>query len=761
MQESQAVPVRFWSKANPTAQAARTCQHADSIGQLDDREGPFRRFTVSASQAGTLILHLISRRPFRVWRDQTLVMDEPLYWRHYNVQSHSALLLAVEQGDVDFLLEVGRRPRHPEHVDLNCPSRNRPRLMRQLMQAFPDSMELTAELVTGVSDVNASLRFTATQYRSDGVTYQMSLVRQIGPTLEPPTTERRVPLLPRTGDMTFASSVLPTTVVDHTRNEDQAGGLRRIYAPVAHDKDAPPLRQIGQDDRLQPWHGVTGQITLHVAAGSSAVPVAMPVFESTGRLAPRREHHHYDWPSEAQLMQAVPQPVLPPSLASLGRLYQQAWSMFLKLVVNPPPESGAIGSYISTGAGFGLMQFVWDSSFTTMCMAYAWRVMNVHANLDNLYSRQFDGGYLHREISWEDGLPSLFEPDFGPNPPIASLAEWQVARISGNLLRLKRVYPLLLAQHQWLRANRRLPDGTYWTTGLANGLDNSPSLGDGYPCLTAQMAHDAQTLAAIALLLGNADDARMLTDHHQQCADALNQHLWSDTQRIYATSLPGGGHNPNKVVTAFWPLWAGIVPPQRVDALAEHLLDPGSFWRHHPIPSLAADSPQYRTGGDYWLGSTWAPTNYAAIKGFARAGRHDLARRTTLRHLQCMSEVLTETGEIWENYAPDASARGSWSGSPYCWSALGPIALLLEVLIGVEPDAIARRIRWTVPDEPGLGVRNYPLGDATVSLIRSTADDGRRLEIQTDRAITVEIIHDGKTNDLACNPGRTEHLLAE
>jgi len=49
--------------------------------------------------------------------------------------------------------------------------------------------------------------------------------------------------------------------------------------------------------------------------------------------------------------------------------------------------------------------------------------------------------------------------------------------------------------------------------------------------------------------------------------------------RFFSTSLPGGKHNPNKVVTGFWPLWTGLVPAERVAECARHLLDPRSFWR--------------------------------------------------------------------------------------------------------------------------------------------------------------------------------------
>jgi glycogen debranching enzyme len=224
---------------------------------------------------------------------------------------------------------------------------------------------------------------------------------------------------------------------------------------------------------------------------------------------------------------------------------------------------------------------------------------------------------------------------------------------------------------------------------------------------------------------------------------------------IYSTSLPGGGHNANKVVTAFWPLWAGIVPPDRVEALAQHLKDPKSFWRHHPLPSLAADSPHFQPEGNYWLGSTWAPTNYAAIKGFDRAGRHDLAVEATLRHLQCMHETWRDTGVIWENYCSEASRRGNWSGPDYCWSSLGPIALLLEVLIGVEPDAARQALRWNPPPETEIGVRRFPLGTATVSLMQRCDGDRWVVDVETDRPVTLELVRGGVAKSHACRIGRT------
>jgi hypothetical protein len=198
-----------------------------------------------------------------------------------------------------------------------------------------------------------------------------------------------------------------------------------------------------------------------------------------------------------------------------------------------------------------------------------------------------------------------------------------------------------------------------------------------------------------------------------------------------------------------------------VEALARHLKDPASFWRHHPIPSLAADSPHYVTGGAYWLGSTWAPTNYASIKGFFRAGRQDLAREAALLHLQRLSEVLQATGHLWENYCADRSERGSQSGPDYSWTALGPIALLMEVVIGIEADALHNTLHWHLPEEEQIGVDNLAFGQATVSLRAIRRDNARLIEVSTDRPFTLDIIFGNSREVLPCIPGRNTFALQD
>jgi glycogen debranching enzyme len=699
-------------------------------------------FNLPAS--GIAVFAIVSPRPIRLWLAGELVLDEELDWRSYQREVRATLLFPCKRGLLDVRCEVEARPTYHPVVDQQSPSRNRAHVLSELQRLRPDALSIMGRVIPGEEPeaFPLSLRFLPVQFQRHGVLWQHVLVR--------------LPVEMADASLGLRTEAGPGKGEEGTTPADHLRGQRRWYVPVASTREQwQPLRVPGQEKRVEPVVERVGDLELTIDYASSSVEISMPVYEARGRFAPEHEYQMLTWPVFEEARALLPEPVLPPHLAHLGQMYEEAWNMLLRLVRDSSPASGLPGSYISTGSNFPDHLFLWDACFTAMCVAYGYRALPAWASLNALYSRQFDGGYIHREYNVHDGMPALFEPDFSPNPPLLSVAEWKLAALTGDSKRLARVYPALSAYHQWLRANRRLPDGTYWTTGLASGLDNAPSQGDGYPCLTAQMAHDAETLGKIARLLGKKE-ARDWEREHALTGQALNGALWDEHTRIYATSLPEGGHNPNKIVTAFWPLWAGVVPPERVEDLLVHMQDPRSFWRHHPLPSLAADSPFFRPEGEYWRGSTWAPTNYAAIKGLQRVGKHELAYTLTAQHLQRMFEVWSQTGKLWENYCSEQSSPGNDSAADYSWSALGPIALLLEVIIGLEPDALRQTLRWQPrAGEPG-GVKNFPLGPATISLLQRSLADGGGIEIITDAPFHLELERQGKLQRITCQPGRTE-----
>jgi len=648
-----------------------------------------------------------------------------------------AVTLPMEAGTYEVVAECGPRSRQISFVDEQCASAWRGEIEERLLEEIPDHVEVSATLTPSGLGPALYLRFEPGHFRQDGWVWQDVWVRRLAgfDALYPVWRgwhEAPVSWEPRLRTPESTGRPVPLWM-------GRADNEYRFYVPVMPSGPSEPIaRGLGEENRAEPYREVVGSVELEVSDPSGTARVSMPILETVGKLAPAQEFRLIEPPSFEEVWGAVPYPVLPPEWENLGDLYRSAWQLLCKLWRPVQPECGLPNGYVGTAeTHFAHSLFVWDSSFTALAYAYGWRAFPVYASLDCLYARQEDGGHIERHNDVRDNQPSLLEPGFGPNPPLMALAEKAIASISGDTDRLRQIYRPLKEHYVWLQAQRRLPDGTYWTTGLANGLDNSPSNGLGYPDLTAQMAHFAETLGWIAEQIGVEEDVPYWTSQCEEIATALNAHLWASELGCYSTSLAEGGHVPHKIITTFWPLWAGIVPEERQRALSDLARDPATFNRLHPLPSLSGDSSLFDPKGNYWRGSVWAPTACAALKGFWREGETGLAREFCVRHLQQLHEVHEKTGGVfWENYAADFPEPGSASCANYSWTAANAISLLLEIVLGLEPDATRQRLKWTLPEERPVGVTNYPLGAATISL----RCDANTITVDGDQPFELEVI---------------------
>ena len=80
----------------------------------------------------------------------------------------------------------------------------------------------------------------------------------------------------------------------------------------------------------------------------------------------------------------------------------------------------------------------------------------------------------------------------------------------------------------------------------------------------------------------------------------------------------------------------------------------------------------------------------------------------------------------------------------------------MEVVLGLEPDAVRRTLRWTPPAGEPVGVERFPLGSATIRLEQQPGAKGDKVLVDTDRPFTLELVQNGKTKTIACAAGRTQ-----
>jgi hypothetical protein len=449
--------------------------------------------------------------------------------------------------------------------------------------------------------------------------------------------------------------------------------------------------------------------------------------------------------------------------ASTIECYWRAWQLAFSHLMRPEPASGFVANFIDTA--FDDCLFLWDSCFILMFGRYGGRAFPFIRTLDNLYAKQHPDGFICRQIGRSEGEDRFFryDPDStGPN--VLAWAEWEHYRNFGDRERLARVFPVLRAYHQWLRAFRTWPDGSYFSSGWGCGMDNQPRLDRELPYYnhahshgwmswvdsTLQQVLSARLVVRMARELGVPEDAVDMREEDERLSRFVNAQLWDDAAAFYFDRWRDGRLNGVKTIGAYWALIAGVVPGERLDRFVAHLEDPRTFNRSHRVPSLAADTPGYQAKGDYWRGGVWASTNYMVLRGLTEVGRDALAHEIARNHVSNVVSVFEQTGTLWENYAPESASPGDPARRDFVgWGGLPPIGVFLEYVLGLRPDAPARRLVWDVRLTERHGVRRYPFGaDVWLDLScaqRRSPDERPRIEAKATAPIDVEVRWGGRS----------------
>ena len=461
--------------------------------------------------------------------------------------------------------------------------------------------------------------------------------------------------------------------------------------------------------------------------------------------------------------------------ADVLRCYDRVWELAFGNLRQPEKGTGFVSNYIDTA--FNGHLFMWDSSFILMFGKYGARSFDFQGTLNNMYSHQYPDGYICREIDEATGrdIFTRFDPaSTGPN--VMAWCEWEYYKNFGDRERLAKVFPCLMAYHEWMRENRTWRDGTYWSSGWGCGMDNLPRLQEGYheafsngkmvwndACFQELM--NCRLLTEMAAELGREADVSSLEEERELLLKTVNETLWDEKTAFYYDLWKNGELNGVKHIGAYWALLAQALPDEaRAERFIEHLTNENEFAVPFMIPALSADHPEFQKNGSYWKGGVWAPTNYMVLRGLDRYGKFGLSHRIACNYLQNVVSVFNDTGTVFENYAPFPDENGKpFKGEPakpdfVGWTGLAPISVLFEYVFGIKPEAEKNLIRWHVDLTERFGVENYPFGrDATLSLIceaRENAQAEPEVHISSDRPVTVELLWDGgkRTKTVAVKP---------
>lgn len=393
--------------------------------------------------------------------------------------------------------------------------------------------------------------------------------------------------------------------------------------------------------------------------------------------------------------------------------------------------------------------WIWDSEFMVMFCKYAPKLYPGIQTLDNFYCTMLENS----------GSPLRIQhPD---NPPFFAWVENDYYKLTGDtshirdlLLRKKylqrywNLFPTLSPEvrlqfdHHPI-ALRYKGVGYEWS-GISSGMDNTPRVRAGKGMLwvdaISQQALSALYISRLAKVAGDRKTAREYEAKWKDLRCTVNDLYWNDSDGCYYDIIPSGEATPAGVSSrsaewkttgiltpaSFWPMLAEIPTKDQARRMADFALAPDKLGGVVPWVTVSRDDPDFNAeDGQYWQGAVWLPTAYMGIKALEKYDLTEMADSTAERVLSWMSRTFSEYSPhtIWECYSPSEPAPSFRHGKrvrlDFCgWSALGPISLFIENVLGFHDiDAPSGTIRWDIHHNCRHGLRNLSFGNITTDLI--------------------------------------------
>jgi hypothetical protein len=547
-------------------------------------------------------------------------------------------------------------------------------------------------------------------------------------------TAYRVALVPET---TYYWQVTPVEVVD---------GKNRFYpafSATAHFTTGRPTNDFKADDRVRyrnPREGAHWQYMSPVE------------FEAVEPVSPWYEVKAYRTtppPRLDAIRQQLPMPVWENHPEALDA-YWYCWGTMLRVWTYAPESADhqAVGNLIGirTWGPWG-STMVWDTCFMLHFARYGAQAYPFITGLDNCYARQHENGFICRESDRDNREVYVVFP---VNPPLFAWTEWEYYRIANDRERLNRILLPIVKHYEWWMRYQRRENGLYWVEGH-NEADDSPRNTHMHYAVSATSYQGlaALYLSKIAREVGRGDLAAFFEVQHREIGNLVNVSFWDENHGIYndlaedrrfITELQPGAFC--KHVHIFWPLMAGFVPPERQGRVVNELKNPASFNRRNGIASLSADSKGYNAeNGQYWLGAVWPPTQCMVQEGLKAVGESELLFGLAEKYFNACIETYLNEKTIHENMAPDKPA-GCGVSDFVGWGGIGPVANLIEYMLGLDIDAPRRTITWRIRRTEKHGLQNLQFGDFKVDVLcdaRASASDPCRVTITSGGSFTLKV----------------------
>jgi glycogen debranching enzyme len=195
--------------------------------------------------------------------------------------------------------------------------------------------------------------------------------------------------------------------------------------------------------------------------------------------------------------------------------------------------------------------------------------------------------------------------------------------------------------------------------------------------------------------------AERLEREAEELRRAFNERFWTDARGgYYVLALDGEKRQVDSLCSNIGHLlWSGIVPTERVDAVVDQLMGE-ELWSGWGVRTMSTGDAGYNPLS-YHNGTVWPHDNSLIAHGLGINSRWPEAQRIVRRMLGAASHFGNQLPEVFaglpraETPFPIAYPTAA---RPQAWAAGTPV-LLLQVLLGLEPDRRRHQLLTRAPDE--------------------------------------------------------------
>ena len=454
----------------------------------------------------------------------------------------------------------------------------------------------------------------------------------------------------------------------------------------------------------------------------------------------------------------VPEPILEQDQGFID-LYYKAWELAFDHIKT---QSGMPQSPYMDEAFDPSTIWIWDTCFMVQFCKYAPSVFPGIESLNNFYVPIHD----KKEISLRIEIPD--------NPPLFAWTEYEYFKFTNDRKHLGK----LLTEQQYLQKHyhwfdstkpgeiiarsaptclQKVENGYHWEGGRS-GMDNTPRGRTGLMATQdrpnnpkmlwidaiAQQGLSALNIARMLEQLGNNKEAEQWRSRYEELKSKVNKLYWDETDGFYY-DIHEDTLEPIKVMTpaSYWPMLAEMCSKEQAKKLVDKIQDSDLLGGSVPWVSLARNDADFKKNGLYWRGAVWLPLAYMGIKAIQKYGYLKLAYQNSYAIVSHMMSTYKEytPNTIWECYEPD-EAKPAVDGNNdalvrqnFCgWSALGPISLLIENILGFyDVNAATKTVRWNKIREDRHGIKNLTFGGIVTTVIA----EGNRLNITSNDFYTL------------------------